>query len=89
MIELVVVIIEGYFCYQLHTESYPVFFSRITPYVGKITGDHQRGFRRNKSATGHVFCIRHTLEENWEFNGTVHQLFIDFEKTYDSVRRLV
>jgi sorting nexin-29 len=25
----------------------------------------------------------------WEFNGTVHQLFVDFKKTYDSVRREV
>jgi hypothetical protein len=25
----------------------------------------------------------------WEFNGTVHQLFIDLKKSYDSVRREV
>jgi hypothetical protein len=25
--------------------------------------------------------------ERWEYNGTVHQLFIDFKKAYDSVRR--
>jgi hypothetical protein len=27
------------------------------------------------------------LEKKWEYNGTVHQLFIDFKKDYDSVRR--
>jgi len=27
--------------------------------------------------------------ENGSINGTVHQLFIDFEKAYDSVRREV
>jgi hypothetical protein len=27
--------------------------------------------------------------KKWECNGTVHQLFIDFKKTYDSVRREV
>jgi hypothetical protein len=27
------------------------------------------------------------LEKKWEYNGTVHQLFIDFMKAYDSVRR--
>jgi hypothetical protein len=26
------------------------------------------------------------LEKKWEYNGTVHQLFIDFKKAYDSVR---
>jgi hypothetical protein len=27
--------------------------------------------------------------EKWEYNGTIHQLFIDFKKAYDSVRREV
>jgi hypothetical protein len=27
--------------------------------------------------------------EKWEYNGTVHQLFIDFRKAYVSVRREV
>jgi hypothetical protein len=29
------------------------------------------------------------LRKKWEYNGTVHQLFIDFKKSYDSVRREV
>jgi hypothetical protein len=29
------------------------------------------------------------LERKWEYNGTVHQLFIDFEKACVSVRREV
>jgi hypothetical protein len=29
------------------------------------------------------------LEKKWEYNGAVHQLFIDFKKAYDSVRREV
>jgi hypothetical protein len=29
--------------------------------------------------------IRHSAKEKWECNGTVHQLFIDFKKAYDSV----
>ena len=27
------------------------------------------------------------LEEKWQYNKAVHQLFIDFKKAYDSVRR--
>jgi hypothetical protein len=27
--------------------------------------------------------------EKWEYNGTVHHLFIDFKKAYNSVRREV
>jgi purine nucleoside phosphorylase len=29
------------------------------------------------------------LEKKWEYNDTVHQLFIDFKEAYDSVRREV
>jgi hypothetical protein len=32
-----------------------------------------------------IFCIRQILEKKWEYNETVHQLFIDFKQTYDSV----
>jgi hypothetical protein len=38
-------------------------------------------------STYQIFCIRHILEKKCEYNGTVHQLFIDFEKTWNSVRR--
>jgi hypothetical protein len=36
-----------------------------------------------------VVCLNHLqiLEKKWEYNETVHQLFIDFKKAYDSVRR--
>jgi hypothetical protein len=49
-------------------------------------GDHHRGFRRNRSTTDQIFYIRQILEKKWEYNGTVHQLFIDFKKAYDSVK---
>jgi hypothetical protein len=39
--------------------------------------------------TDYIFYIRHILEEKWEYNGTVQQIFIDFKKAYDSVRREV
>jgi purine nucleoside phosphorylase len=32
-------------------------------------------------------CIRQILKKKWEYNETVHQLFVDFKKAYDSVRR--
>jgi sorting nexin-29 len=54
--------------------------------VNEIIGDHQCGFRRNRSTTDQIFYIRQILEKKWEYNGTVHQLFIDFKKAYDSVK---
>jgi hypothetical protein len=37
--------------------------------------------------TDQIFYIRQILEKKWEYNGTVYQLFIDFKKACDSVRR--
>jgi len=34
-------------------------------------------------------CLRQILEKKWEYNETMHQLFVDFKKAYDSVRREV
>jgi hypothetical protein len=36
--------------------------------------------------TNQIFCIQQILEKKWEYNGTVHQLFVDFKKAYDTVR---
>jgi hypothetical protein len=36
-----------------------------------------------------IFYIWQILKKKWAYNGTVHQLFIDFKKAYDSVRREV
>jgi hypothetical protein len=63
--------------------------SSLTPYAEEIIGDHQSGFRRNRSTTDHIFCIRLILEKKCEYNEAVHQLLIDFKKAYDSVRREV
>jgi hypothetical protein len=43
--------------------------------------------RRNRSTMDQIFYVRQVLEKKWEYNGTVHQLFIDFKKAYDSVTR--
>jgi hypothetical protein len=41
------------------------------------------------STTDQVFYTHQVLEKKWEYNGTVHQLFIDFKIAYESVRREV
>jgi hypothetical protein len=39
------------------------------------------GFR---STTDQSFCICQILEKKWEYSETVHKVFIEFKKTYDS-----
>jgi hypothetical protein len=87
VIKLIAVITETYHCCQLHTKLYPIFFSRITRYAYEITWHHKCGFRRNRSTTDQNFYIRQILEKKREYNIAAHQLFIDFKKSYDSVRR--
>ena len=66
-----------------------ILLSRLVPYANEVIGDHQCGFRRNRSTTDHIFCIRQIPQKKWEYNEAVHQLFIDFKKAYDSIRREV
>jgi len=49
--------------------------------------DHECVFRRNALTIDQIFCIRLILQKRWEYNGAVHQLFIDSEKAYASVRK--
>jgi hypothetical protein len=66
-----------------------ILLSRLGPYIDEITGDHQRGFRCFRSTTDQIFYIRQILRKKWEYNERVHQLFIDFKKANDSLRREV
>ena len=43
-----------------------ILLSRLTTYAEEIIGDHQCGFRGNRSTTDHLFCIHQMLEKKWE-----------------------
>ena len=43
-----------------------ILLSRLTPYAEEVIGDRQCGFRRNRSTTDHISCIRQILEKKWE-----------------------
>ena len=90
MIKQITVITAAYHFCQLHKKFYPPSYCQgLTPYAEEIIGDNQRVFRRNTSATNHIFCIPKILEKKWEYNEAVYQLVIGFKKACDSVRREV
>jgi sorting nexin-29 len=66
-----------------------IILPMLSPYIDEIIGDHQCGFRHSRSTTDQIFCICQILEKKLEYSETVYQLFIDFKKAYDSVRREV
>ena len=88
-IKQIVVIIGAYQFCQLLTK----FRQHLAVNVNSIFGGNYWGssswFRRNRPTADHIFCICQILEKKWEHNKALHQLFIDFKKAYDSVRREV
>jgi hypothetical protein len=47
------------------------------------------GFDINRTTTDQIFLHSSDTREKWDYNATVHQLFLDFKKAYNSIRRKV
>jgi sorting nexin-29 len=89
VIRLTVIIIEESPSYQLPKKLSNVLLARLTPCINEFIGDHQFGFRPKESTRDQTFYIRKILEKKWKYNGTVHQLFIEFKNAYDLIKREV
>jgi hypothetical protein len=63
--------------------------SRLNRDLNEIIGDYQRGSQHNGSITDQIFFTHQILEKKLEYSGIIHQIFTDFEKAYDSIRRVV
>jgi hypothetical protein len=55
----------------------------------KFIRDHQSGYEYNRSTTDQIFFVCQILDGKQEYSGTVHHLYLDFRKAYDSVRILI
>ena len=64
-----------------------VINNRLKKYTEHIIGEYQAGFRTGKSTTDQIFTVKNLLENAWEHNVEIHQIFVDFLKAYDSIRR--
>ena len=66
-----------------------ILLSRLTPYAEEIIGDH----KVDLDATSQLLIIYSAfvkyLEKKWDYKEAVNQIFIDFKKAYNSVRREV
>jgi hypothetical protein len=61
----------------------------LSPYIDEIIVDYQCGFSCKRPTTDQNSCMHHILGKKWKYKETVHQLFTDFKKAHDSVRREV
>jgi hypothetical protein len=59
----------------------------LEPYVERIVGEYQDGFRAGRSITDQLFTVKQILEKCWEYDIKVYQLYVDFKQAYDSVHR--
>lgn len=66
-----------------------VLQNRLTKVTEHILGEYQCGFRPGRSTIDQIFGVRQSMERQWEHNSQLHQLFIDFQKAYDSINRNV
>ena len=64
-----------------------VINNRLKKYTDHIIGEYQAGFRPGRSTTDQIFTVKNLLEKAWEHNVEIHQIFVDFQKAYDSIRR--
>ena len=60
---------------------------KIKPYIEKITRDYLNGFRDGTPVIDNIFVQKIINKKIWEYNQSVHYLFIDFQKAYDSIHR--
>jgi hypothetical protein len=57
-----------------------VILGKIKPYIEKVMGDYQNGFRDRRSVINKVFALKIINEKLWENKHSVQYLFIDFQK---------
>jgi len=64
-----------------------IILGKIKPYIEKVMGDYQNGFRDGRSVIDNMFALKIIIEKLWEYNQSEQYSFIDFQKAYDSVHR--
>jgi hypothetical protein len=79
--KLTVIIIGVYDCYKLHIKFYRISSSSL--------GIISVGFDGTDQLLIRFFEFVRYWRKKWEYNESVHQLFIYFKKAYDLVRREV
>jgi predicted membrane channel-forming protein YqfA (hemolysin III family) len=89
-IKLTVVIIGGYHCYQVDTKFYPISFPQGQGHTEmKLLGIINVGFDVTDQLLIRYFAFVRYWRKKWKSSETVHHLFVDFKKAYESVIREV
>jgi len=60
---------------------------RLVDIIETELGDYQSGFRPNRSTTDNIFMIKQIIENCYEYNIDIHNIFIDYTHAFDSIKR--
>ena len=64
-----------------------VLNNRLKKYTEHITSEYQAGFRTGKSTIDQIFTVKNLLDKACEHNVEIYQIFVEFQKAYDNIRR--
>ena len=64
-----------------------IILGKIKPYVEKVRGNYQNGFRDGRYVIDNIFALKIINKKIWKYNQSVQYLFINFQKAYDSIHR--
>jgi hypothetical protein len=64
-----------------------ILAERLQPLMEEFLHPYQAGFRRGRSTTDQIFCIRQIIQKSYEMNQETEHLFIDFKQAYDTIHR--
>ena len=65
-----------------------IILGKIKPYIEKVIGDNQNGFRDGRPVIDNTPALKIINEKLWEYNQSVQYLFTDFQKACDSIHTL-
>ena len=64
-----------------------IIFGKIKPYIEKVMGDYKNGFKDGSSVIDNILALKIINKKLWEHNQSIQQLFIDFQKAYNTIHR--
>jgi hypothetical protein len=65
-----------------------VLNNRLQKYTDHIIGEYQVGYRAGKSTMDQIFTAKNLLEKAWEYSVGIHQIFIAFQRAYNSIQTI-
>jgi hypothetical protein len=61
--------------------------NRLSFFHDTLIGEYQGRFRKDRSPSDQIFTLKMLQKQSYGQNLSLHILFVDFKKAYDSIER--